>query len=259
MPRFDANLTMLFTELPFLDRVAAARKAGFEAVEFLFPYEYDVADLAARLDDNGLQVVLHNLPAGDWAGGERGLAVLPDRVDEFREGVGKAITYAKRLKCPQVNCLVGLQPAGVDRERCDALLVENVGFAARELEREGIRLLIEAVNPGDVPGFYLNRTDQVLALIDKVGSPNVYVQYDIYHMQITEGDLARTIERNLARIPHIQLADNPGRHEPGTGEINYPFLFKHLDAIGYKGWVGAEYKPAGATTDGLGWFKHAAA
>ncbi len=253
MPRFAANLTMLFTEAPFLDRFALAAQAGFEAVEFLFPYAYPTHEIAARLRDNGLTLVLHNLPAGDWDAGERGIAVLPDRVDEFRAGVGRAIEVASHLGVRQLNCLVGKTPAGVDPAQVHATLVDNLRFTAGELKRAGLRLLVEPINTFDIPGFHLTRTAQALALLDEVGADNAFVQYDIYHAQRMEGELAATIERHLARIGHIQLADNPGRHEPGTGEIHWPFLFAHLDRIGYAGWVGCEYKPAGGTADGLGW------
>jgi len=258
MPKFAANLTMLFNELPFLDRFAAAREAGFSGVEFLFPYEHPASEIAARLADNGLTQVLHNLPAGDWGAGERGIAILPERKKEFREGVDRAVAYARELSCRQLNCLVGIVPEGSDGRLLHHTLVDNLAYAAGELAREGIRLLVEPVNTRDIPGFYLNRTDQALALIEAVGSDNLHLQYDIYHMQVMEGDLARTIERNLPRIAHVQLADNPGRHEPGTGEINYPFLFRHLDAIGYDGWVGCEYKPATDTVAGLGWLHRSA-
>ncbi|MCU0884264.1 MAG: hydroxypyruvate isomerase [Beijerinckiaceae bacterium] len=257
MPRFNANLTMLFTEQPFLDRFEAAAKAGFTGVEYLFPYDFAVEELVQRLKAHGLTQVLHNLPAGDWAGGERGIAILPGREDEFRAGVDKAITYATALGCKQVNCLAGVAPAGVDRAALEETFIANLRYAAGRLKEAGIKLLIEAINPIDIPGFFLNTTAQALDIIARTGSDNLFVQYDIYHMQITEGDLARTMERNLAMIPHIQLADNPGRHEPGTGEINYPFLFAHLDRIGYAGWIGAEYKPKAGTEAGLGWF-HAA-
>lgn len=255
MPQFAANLTMLFTEQPFLDRFAAARAAGFQAVEYLFPYAFDKAVLAQALRDNGLQQVLHNLPAGDWDAGERGIACHPDRVAEFREGVDRAIEYAKALGCPQLNCLAGKLPAGLSRENAQATLVTNLRFAADKLKAAGIKLLIEPINSFDIPGFFLNRTDQAQGLIDAVGSDNLYIQYDIYHAQRMEGELAATLLKYLPRIAHIQLADNPGRHEPGTGEINYPFLFRHLEAIGYRGWIGCEYKPQTSTTEGLGWIK----
>lgn len=257
MAKFAANLTMLFTELPFLDRFAAARKAGFEAVEYLFPYDFEVSDLVSRLKDNGLTQALHNLPAGNWAGGERGIASLAGREDEFRAGVDKAITYATALGCKQLNCLVGIPPAGHDPKAVDATVTENLRFASEKLAKEGIALLVEAVNTRDIPGFYLNKTAQVRRLIEDGKLTNTFIQYDFYHMQIMEGDLARGVEANLDLIRHIQLADNPGRNEPGTGEINYDFLFRHLDRIGYTGWIGCEYKPAGKTEDGLGWLQAA--
>ncbi len=253
MPRFAANLTMLFTEVPFLDRFARAAAAGFAAVEFLFPYPYAVGDLRAALDRHRLSLVLHNLPAGDWDAGERGIACLPGRTEEFRAGVETAIRYAQALGVPRLNCLVGKTPSGEDPARIHATLVDNVRYAANALDAAGLQLLVEAINPFDIPGFHLTTTAQVLALLDEVGSPNVRVQYDIYHAQRTEGELAGTLSRHLARIGHVQLADNPGRHEPGTGEINYPFLFAHLDRIGYDGYIGCEYKPAGVTEAGLGW------
>ncbi|SFT91050.1 2-oxo-tetronate isomerase [Mesorhizobium sp. YR577] len=255
MPKFSANLSMLFGEHDFLDRFDAAARAGFQGIEYIGPYDHAPDVVAARLKKNGLSQVLFNLPPGDWAKGERGIAVLPERVEEFRAGVDKAITYAKALGCPQVNCLAGIAPAGVDRATLEDVFVENLKYAASRLKEAGIRLLIEPINTLDIPGFFLTNTKQALALIEKVSSDNLYLQYDIYHMQIMEGDLARTIEANLGRIAHIQLADNPGRHEPGTGEINYPFLYEHLDRIGYAGWVGAEYKPKAGTDEGLGWFR----
>jgi hydroxypyruvate isomerase len=255
MPKFSANLTFLYNELPFLDRFAAVRRSGFKGVEYMSPYEQAKGDLVARLRDNGLTQVLHNLPAGDWGKGERGIAILPDRVEEFRRGVDQAIDYASALGCGQVNCLAGLAPAGADNKLLRKTLVENLAFAAREMAKHKIKLLIEPINTRDMPGFFLNRTDQAARLIDEVGSDNLFIQYDAYHMQIMEGDLARTIEANLPRIAHIQLADNPGRHEPGTGEINYPFLFGHLDRIGYSGWIGCEYKPLTSTEAGLGWME----
>lgn len=255
MPRFAANLSMLFTEVPFLERFERAANAGFEAVEFLFPYAHTVEEIQARLDATGLKIVLHNLPAGDWDAGERGIACDPARVDEFRAGVAKAVTYAHALGVPQLNCLAGKAPAGVDAATLRRTFVENLRFAAAALNVAGLRLLIEPINPFDIPGFYLNRTDEALSILDEVGADNAFVQYDIYHAQRTEGELANTLQKNLARIGHVQLADNPGRNEPGSGEINYPFLFAHLDRIGYTGWVGCEYKPASDTESGLGWIE----
>ena len=253
MPRFSANLSMLFQEHGFLDRFDAAAQSGFKGVEYVSPYEQPVDAIAACLARNGLTQALFNLPPGDWAAGERGIAVLPDRIEEFRRGVDTAIAYAKALGCTQVNCLAGIAPAGIARDALETVFVENLKFAADRLGEAGIRLLIEPINTRDIPGFFLTTTRQALAVMEKVGSPNLFLQYDIYHMQVMEGDLARTIEENLDRIAHIQLADNPGRHEPGTGEINYPFLFGHIDRIGYEGWVGAEYKPRAGTQEGLGW------
>jgi hydroxypyruvate isomerase len=253
MTKLAANLTMLYNEVDFLDRFAAAAQSGFKGVEYLFPYAYPKEQLAEKLAQHELVQVLHNLPAGDWAGGERGIACLPDRVGEFQEGVGKAIDYAKTLKCPQVNCLAGIAPKGVDADKARATLVGNLKFAAPKLAAEGIKLLVEPINTYDIPGFYLNRTQQALDILRHVGSENLYIQYDIYHMQRMEGELAATIKANLPKIAHLQLADNPGRNEPGTGEINYRFLFAFLDAIGYGGWIGCEYKPRGKTVDGLGW------
>jgi hydroxypyruvate isomerase len=255
MPHLAANLTMLFTELPFMERFAAARAAGFDSVEYLFPYPYPKEQLADALRSNGLKQVLHNLPAGDWDAGERGIACHPDRVQEFQAGVARAIEYATALGCPQVNCLAGKLPAGVTREQAHATFVGNLSFAAAALKEAGIRLLIEPINHFDIPGFFLTRTDQALAILDEVGSDNVFLQYDIYHAQRMEGELAATLQKNLARIGHIQLADNPGRNEPGTGEINYPWLFRHIDAIGYSGTIGCEYKPKTTTVEGLGWRK----
>ena len=253
MPRFAANLSMLFTEVPFLDRFERASRAGFEAVEFLFPYAHTPEELSAQIDAHHLQIVLHNLPAGDWDAGERGIACHPDRIAEFRAGVARAITYAKALGVPQLNCLAGKAPAGVDATLLRHTLVENLRFAAKELKAAGLRLLVEPINPFDIPGFYLTRTDQALAILDEVDASNAFVQYDIYHAQRTEGELAATLQKHLARIGHVQVADNPGRNEPGTGEINYRYLFAHLDRIGYDGWVGCEYKPARTTEIGLNW------
>ncbi|MFN3988102.1 MAG: hydroxypyruvate isomerase [Rhodocyclaceae bacterium] len=253
MPRFNANLTMLFNEVDFLDRFEAAAQAGFEGVECLFPYAWDKQQIAERLDRFGLKQVLHNLPAGDWNAGERGIACHPGRVGEFQDGVGRAIEYATALGCTQLNCLAGIAPPGVAPERLRQTLVDNLRFAADALGKAGIRLLIEPINSYDIPGFYLNRTAHAAELIDAVGSDNLFIQYDIYHAQRMEGELANTIARHLARIAHMQLADNPGRHEPGTGEINYAWLFRFIDQCGYDGWIGCEYKPAGTTTDGLDW------
>ena len=253
MPRFNANLTMLFNEVDFLDRFEAAAKAGFTGVEFLFPYDYEPDQITEKLEQNKLSLVLHNMPAGDWDAGERGLACLPARVGEFQQSVGRAIDYAKALGCPQLNCLSGITPWGTDPELVRRTLVENLRFAAKELGKAGIKLLIEPINTRDMPGFYLSTSKDALTLMDEVGSTNLWLQYDIYHMQIMEGDLSCTIEDNLRRIAHMQLADAPGRHEPGSGEINYDYLLPHIDRLGYEGWIGCEYRPAGKTEAGLSW------
>jgi len=253
VPKLAANLSMLFNEVDFLDRFEAAARTGFKGVEFLFPYAYPKEQLAERLRRHGLVQVLHNLPPGDWGKGERGIACLPDRVGEFQDSVGQALEYAQALGCRQLNCLAGIVPPGVAADRLEATLVANLRFAADKLAAAGIRLLIEPINTVDIPGFYLNRSRQALELMAAVGSDNLYLQYDIYHMQRMEGELAATIKAHLPRIAHMQLADNPGRNEPGTGEINYRFLFGFIDAIGYDGWIGCEYKPKGTTLDGLGW------
>jgi len=258
MPRFAANLTMLFTEFPFLDRFERAARAGFRGVEFLFPYAFQPKDIRDRLEQFDLQLVLHNLPAGDWEAGERGIACHPDRGAEFRQGVERAIDYAAALGVPQLNCLVGKAPSGIPDDVLRATLVENLHHAAQRLKAEGIRLLVEPINTFDIPGFWLSRSDQALALIEEVGGDNLFLQYDIYHAQRTEGELAETLRRNIKRIAHVQIADNPGRNEPGTGEINFPFLFGHLDRLGYAGWIGCEYKPAVATEIGLDWIRRLA-
>jgi hydroxypyruvate isomerase len=251
--RFCANVSMLFREVDFLDRFAAAAKDGFEGVEYLFPYPYPKEELAGRLKRHGLVQVLHNLPAGDWAKGDRGIACQPDRADEFRAGVERAIEYATALGCKQVNCLAGMTPKDADQAELRRTFVGNVRYAASELQKAGIRLLIEPVNTRDIPGFYLNRSTQAAEIMAEVGSNNLYLQYDFYHTQVMEGDLVNTFKRLKDRIAHVQIADNPGRNEPGTGEINYPFIFDALDREGYAGWVGCEYKPAAATSAGLGW------
>ena len=253
MPRFAANLTMLFAEVPFLNRFAAAASAGFRAVEYMFPYDYEPQALADRLHAHGLQQVLHNLPAGDWTAGDRGIACHPGREAEFQDSVGRAVTYAKALGCSRVNCMAGKRPPGVSAEQAQEALVGNLRFAASELKKSGITLLLEAINTRDMPGFFVSTTRHALSVLDAVGSDNLLYQYDIYHMQRMEGELADTLQTHLPRIGHVQLADNPGRNEPGTGEINYSFLLPYLDRIGYAGWVGCEYKPRTATLAGLGW------
>lgn len=253
MPRFAANLTMLFNEVPFLDRFERAAQAGFEAVEFLFPYAFDAGEIRQRLDNHGLKLVLHNLPAGNWDAGERGIACHPNRVDEFRAGVARGVAYAKALGVGQLNCLAGKAPPDMDGALLRRTFIANLRYAAAELKNAGLKLLIEPINTFDIPGFYLSRTAQAIEILDDVGADNAFVQYDLYHAQRMEGELATTLQKYLHRIGHVQLADNPGRNEPGTGEINYSFLFAHLDRLGYRGWVGCEYKPVTTTEAGLGW------
>jgi hydroxypyruvate isomerase len=253
MTKFAANLTMLYTELDFVARFAAAARSGFTGVEYLHPYAHSKEQLAEALQKNHLKQVLHNLPSGNWDAGDRGIACNPDRVGEFKEGVDQAIEYARALGCSQLNCLVGIKPPDLPAAKAHETVVENLKYAAPRLEAQGIRLLLEPVNTYDIPGFFVNKTAQALAIMDDACERNVYLQYDIYHMQMMEGNLANTIAKHLGRIAHIQLADLPGRHEPGTGEIRYDFLFRHLDRIGYAGWIGCEYKPLKSTEEGLGW------
>ncbi len=253
MPRFAANLTMLFNEVPFFERFALAKTGGFKAVEFLFPYAFNVQDIKSALDNNALKLVLHNLPAGNWDAGERGIACLPDRVDEFRAGVAIAIEYATILEVPQLNCLAGKAPVDSDPKVLHDTFVANLQYAANELKKAELKLLIEPINTFDIPGFYLSKTEQGIAILDAVGADNAFLQYDIYHAQRMEGELGNIIQRHLNRIAHIQLADNPGRNEPGTGEINYEYLFGLLDRLGYEGYIGCEYKPLKSTETGLGW------
>ncbi|HEY4081877.1 MAG TPA: hydroxypyruvate isomerase [Burkholderiaceae bacterium] len=253
MPRFAANLSMLFTEAPFLDRFELAAQAGFNAVEFLFPYAWPAQEIRKRLDAHGLTLVLHNLPAGDWDAGERGIACHPDRVEEFRRGVVRGVEYATALGVKQLNCLIGKIPPNTDEVLLHQTVLENLRFAAAVLKKARLNLLIEPLNTFDVPDFYLHRTRQAIGLLLQIGADNAFVQYDIYHAQRMEGELAATLNTFLPLIGHVQLADNPGRHEPGTGEINYAYLLNWLDQIGYEGWVGCEYKPATRTQAGLGW------
>jgi hydroxypyruvate isomerase len=255
MPVFAANLTMLFTEAPFLERFALAREAGFRFVEYLLPYDFPAAELKGRLDRNGLRQVLFNLPCGDWPGGDRGIAAHPGRVEEFRAGVGKAVEYALALGVPTLNCLCGKRVPGVDEARMRETFVANLKFAARALAARSLRLVMEPINHFDIPGFFMNRTDQALVILEAVGEPNLFLQYDVYHAQREEGELTATLRQHLAQIGHIQVADNPGRHQPGTGEINYPFIFKELDRLGYPGYVGLEYVPTPDSRSSFGWIK----
>jgi hydroxypyruvate isomerase len=253
MPRFSANISLLFAESELPGRFALAARAGFQAVEIQFPYGYDAQLLAGRARSAGVEVVLINLPGGDVVTGERGIACLPSRISEFRDGVQRGIDYAKALGCRRLNCLAGMAPPAAADATLRETLVSNLRFAAGELEREGLELLVEAANTRTFPGFFVRHTAQALDLIEEAGAPNLRLQYDVFHMQIMEGDLARTLEANIDRIGHIQIADVPGRHEPGTGEVNFDFLFDWIDRLGYDGWIGAEYLPAAGTEAGLGW------
>jgi hydroxypyruvate isomerase len=253
MPKFSANLSMLFCEHPFIERFSAAANAGFNAVEYVSPYSYPPKQITDLLCENNLQQVLFNMPAGDWEKGERGIACHPDRAHEFRDGVGKVIDYAKALGCPKVNCLAGILPKSMSRGDAFETLVANVTFAAAELKKENILLLVEPINFHDIPGFFLNTSKDGMSVLDAVGSDNLKLQYDVYHMQRMEGRLEETLTQLMPRIGHIQIADDPGRHEPGTGNINYKRILGHIDALGYDGWIGAEYKPLNETRAGLNW------
>lgn len=255
MPRFSANLSMLYPELPFMERFGAAAADGFEAVEYVGAYDQDPAALKSLLGQHGLTQALFNLPAGNWVAGERGIGCHPDRVDDFRQSIDTAIEYAEATDCVQVNCLVGIAPAGADRSTLESVLVDNLRYAAPRLADRGIKLLLEPINTRDIPGFLVNSTDDYERIAAAVGHPNLYLQYDFYHMQVVQGDLIPTFKRLQSRIAHVQIADNPGRNEPGTGEINYPNIFKALDEADYIGWVGAEYKPKAGTSQGLSWLK----
>lgn len=253
MPKFAANLSFMFQEVRFLERLEAAARVGFSGVEYLFPYDFPADDLANRLNALGLEQVLFNLPPGNWPAGERGLAALPGREAEFGEGVERALGYARALGCAQLHAMAGIPPASASRETCEAVYVQNLRLAAAKLKSHGIRLLIEPINTRDIPGYFLNTQAQARRIIEKVGSDNLFIQMDLYHCQIMEGDLAEKIKANLGLISHFQIAGVPGRHEPDVGEINYPYLFDLMDELGYRGWVGCEYRPRGETVAGLGW------
>ena len=266
MPRFAANLSMLYPEHDFLERFAAAARDGFRGVEFLFPYAYEPRELAARLRDNGLQQVLFNAPPGNWDGGERGLACLPGRETEFREGITQALRYAEALQCPRLHVMAGLVPQGQERTALRPNYVASLRWAAREAAKQGVQVLMEPINTRDIPGFFLNRQDHAHELLAEIGEPNVQVQMDLYHCQIVEGDLAMKIRQYLptGRVGHFQIAGVPQRHEPDVGELNYPYLFSVIDEVaascGWQGWVGCEYRPArgaqaGGTSEGLGWLR----
>jgi hydroxypyruvate isomerase len=255
VPRFCANLSMMFNEVPFLDRFEAAAKAGFQAVEYLFPYEHPAAELRKRLDDNGLRQVLFNMSPGDWGKGERGLASLPGRVGEFRDSVKQAVEYANALGCDLVHCMAGIVPAGVSRDTAASLYAANVAWAAEIAHPAGVKLVLEPINHRDMPGFFLNTQAQGAAVVEAIGRDRVGLQFDIYHCQVTEGDITKRMEAHMPVIAHMQIADVPGRNEPGTGEIGWEFVFRRIDELGFKGWIGCEYRPAGDTVAGLAWRK----
>jgi len=262
MPQFAANLSMLYPELAFLDRFEAAAKDGFKAVEYLFPYGFEAREIAARLKAHGLQQVLFNAPPGNWDAGERGLACLSEREAEFRAGIGQALSYAAALECPRIHVMAGLLPSGTAREAQYPIYMSQLRWAATEAAQQGVDVLIEPINTRDIPGFFLNRQDQAHTVVQEVGASNLKVQMDLYHCQIVEGDLAMKLRKYLptGNVGHIQIAGVPDRHEPDAGELNYPYLFAELDALGYTGWVGCEYRPRagmqpGGTSAGLGWLK----
>lgn len=253
MPRFAANLSMMFNEVPFLDRFAAAAAAGFKAVEFLFPYDHPAAEIRRRLDDAGLVQALFNAPPGDWAGGERGLASLPGRQHEFRDGIARALDYATALDCPLVHVMAGIPPAAVAPATAAAVYAVNLAWAVEQAAAAGKRLVIEPINHRDMPGYHLNTTTQAAAIIAAIGAERLGLQFDIYHCQISEGDVSKRLEALMPIVGHIQIADVPARNEPGTGELAWAHLFRHIDTLGYDGWIGCEYRPAGETVAGLGW------
>ena len=253
MPRFAANLSMMFNEVGFLDRFEAAARAGFTAVEFLFPYDHQAAELKARLSANGLSQVLFNMPPGDWARGERGLASLPGRQGEFRDGVRRALEYAAALDCGMVHCMAGIPGVDVPFATAAAVYAVNLAWAAEQAQAAGVKLVIEPINHRDMPGFHLNTMAQGAAVVAAIGADRLGLQFDIYHCQVTEGDITRRIEAHLPIIAHVQLADVPARNEPGTGEIGWDHVFRRIDALGYAGWIGCEYRPAGDTVAGLAW------
>ena len=255
MPKFAANLTMMFNEVPFPERFAAAAKAGFRAVEFLFPYDYPATLVSRWLSENNLKSALFNMPPGDWAAGERGIASLPGREMEFLASVHKAIEYALAMGTPTIHAMAGLLPDGADREWYRSVYVDNLGLAAKELAKHALTLVIEPINTRDMPGYFLTTQAEGHAIRHEVGEPNLKVQMDFYHAQIMEGDLFVTFKNNLDGIGHVQIASVPERHEPDEGEINYPQLFTLLDELGFPGYVGCEYRPRGKTEEGLDWMR----
>jgi hydroxypyruvate isomerase len=255
MLSFSANLSLLFTEVDFLERFARASNAGFRAVEFQFPYPFPADSIAEQLQRYQLALVLHNLPPGDWSGGDRGIACLPDRVGEFQESVGRAIEYATVLGCTRLNCLAGIAPASADRVTLHETFVENLRFAARALKSRGITLVIEPLNTRDTPGFFLQTSQQAVDIIQEIGADNLRLQFDVYHTHIMEGDVVASIQRNARHIAHVQIADDPGRHEPGTGSIDFTAIFQTLESAHYADWIGCEYVPLKTTEESLGWLR----
>ncbi len=255
MPRFCANISMLFTERAFPERFEAAARAGFRAVEIQFPYRWGASDLAARARAAGVEIVQINLPAGDAERSDRGIACNPSRAGEFRQGVDLALEYARALGCRQMNCLAGIAPPGLSEAALRETFLGNVRWAAAELAREGMTLLIEPINTRTIPGFWLNTTSQALELIEAAGDPNLRLQFDFFHVHVMEGDLDAALAAAFDRIGHMQVADDPGRHEPGTGAIDFPALFERVDRLDYRGWIGAEYLPSRATEETLGWVR----
>ena len=253
MPNLAANISMMFTEQPFMERFAAAAQAGFKAVEYLFPYDHPAEDIASALRDNNLENALFNLPPGDWTKGDRGLTSIPGREAEFDGLIDQALDYARIIGCKRLHVMAGLKPEGADDAECRAVYVRNIKHAAERFAPHGITALLEPINTRDIPGFYLNRQDDAISVLDAVGAENAALQMDLYHCQIVEGDVAMKIRANFGRIAHFQIAGVPDRHEPDLGEVNYPYLFDVIDGLGYTGWIGCEYRPKGATLDGLGW------
>ncbi|MEX2614759.1 MAG: 2-oxo-tetronate isomerase [Alphaproteobacteria bacterium] len=253
MPNLAANISMMFTEVPFMDRFAAAAAAGFRAVEYLFPYDHPAEDIAAALKESGLVNALFNLPPGDWTRGDRGLAALPGREADFDGLIEQALDYARIIGCDRLHVMAGIPPEDADRAECDAVYIRNIRHAAARLAPHGITALIEPINQRDIPGFHLNRQDQALAVLAAIGAENAKVQMDLYHCQIVEGDVAMKIRANFGHVGHFQIAGVPERHEPDIGEVNYPYLFDVIDELGYTGWIGCEYRPRGETRAGLGW------
>jgi hydroxypyruvate isomerase len=256
MPRFAANLTMMYNEYEFLDRFSAAAKDGFDGVELLFPYGFMAGEIKTRLTDAGVAQVLFNCPPGDWNAGERGIASLPGREEEFKRSIERALGYAHVLGTTRLHVMAGLIAPGQDRARHLAVYLQNLAYAAQQAAAQGVVIVIEPINTRDMPGYLLNRQDEAHAICAEVGAPNLKVQFDLYHCQITEGDIAMKMRRDIGGIAHMQIAGVPERHEPDIGELNYPYLFRLMDELGYDAWVGCEYRPKAGTSEGLGWLRN---